>query len=223
MFGEELGGNFHGLRAPGIAHPKGVWPLFECMEAGCDTRRLEFFHGVRTTDSWCVLFTFDEEEWGNTGANMGDWRGCAVEFRILGAGDTEEGECFRIGGFAVGCEEILSCGHGNAGLDGAVRFCVWTGALEFGFAGGECGERGEVTAGGPADETYTFRVDLQSCGMSSEESDGCLAIMEGRGIASLGGEAIGDQRGHKAPLGETFHQRAVGFNLPLGPPAAVNV
>lgn len=72
MLFEKCGGDFHRLGAPGIAHPKRMRGVFECVNGRFDAERLQLLHHLSTTDFERVFFAFDEDRGRNSGANVSD-------------------------------------------------------------------------------------------------------------------------------------------------------
>ena len=223
VFFEEGGGDVDDLIEPGLAHPEGVGGLGEGVEGGFDTGGLEFFHHFGAADFESVAFAFDEEGGGDAGADVGDGGGGDVEGGFLGVGAAEEGDGVLAGFVFVGGSEVLGGGHDDGGLDSAGLVEVWAGFLGVGDAGGHGGEAGEVAAGGAADAADAGGVDVEFGGFGAEGAEGGFDVLDGGGVFGFLGEAVGDEGGDEAALGEAFHHGFVAFDLALLPAAAMNV
>ena len=223
VFFEEGGGDVDDLIEPGLAHPEGVGGLGEGVEGGFDTGGLEFFHHFGAADFESVAFAFDEDGGGDAGADVGDGGGGDVEGGFFGVGAAEEGDGVLAGFFFVGGSEVLGGGHDDGGLDSAGLVEVWAGFLGVGDAGGHGGEAGEVTASGAADAADAGGVDVEFGGFGAEGAEGGFDVLDGGGVFGFLGEAVGDEGGNEAALGEAFHHGFVAFDLAFLPAAAVDV
>lgn len=154
---------------------------------------------------------------------MGDGRGSDVEVGFIGVAAAEEGDGVLAGFFFVGGGEVLGRGHDDGGLHGAGLVGVRAGAFEVGQARGHGGESGEVAAGGAADAADAGGVDVEFGSFDAQGAEGGFDVVEGGGVLSFLGEAIGDEGGDEAALGEAFHHGFVTFDLALLPAAAVDV
>lgn len=230
MLLEELGGDLHGLRAPGVAHPEGVGGVFEGVDGGLDAGGLEAVHHLGTADFEGVFFALDEDGGRDAGADVGDGGGLAVEVRVFIGGGAEEEQGALVLLALVRGHEVLRGGHDDAGLHGAGL--AGEGALGgvgialkrgIGQAAGHADEAGEVAAGGAAHAADALGVELQLLGMGAQAAQRGFAVVQGGGVLRLGGEAVADEGGDEAALGEALHHGLVRLDLALLPAAAVDV
>lgn len=227
---EELRRDVHGFGAPGVAHPEGVGGVFEGVDGGLDAGGLEAVHHLGAADFEGVFLPLDEDRGRNAGADVGDGGGLAVEVRLLIRTGAEEEQGALVLFALVGGDEVLRGGHDDAGLHGAGL--VAKGALRgvgvalergVGEAAGHADEAGEVAAGGAAHAADALGVNFELLGMGAQAAQGGLAVVQRGGVLRLGGEAVADEGGDKAALGQAFHHGLVRLHLALGPAAAVDV
>jgi len=80
-----------------------------------------------------------------------------------------------------------------------------------------------MTAGGTTYDADAIGIELQFRRMSFEAADRGFAIIESCRVFGFLSQTIADHGGDETALGEPFHHRLIGVDLPLLPAAAVDI
>ena len=160
---------------------------------------------------------------GFVGGSVEDEDGGEVFVEVVEGGDVVE-EFLRVGGELVGEVEEGLEGGGEAAAGGEVEFEVGRGGEADDGAEGdfrlECGEEGEVTAGGVAEDGEACGVAVVVWGVGVEPEESGVDVVEGGGPAVLWGEAVVDGEPGDAGVVEWLVELWEVFGFVAGGPAA---